>query len=97
MQTMRKIQVEFINTCPCCDVHARTVEEAAGRRPDLFDVRVYRAGKDFEYLKKYGVISKGTLIIDGHIRIDTLSRGVIEDALLAAAQTAESAESQCLK
>jgi hypothetical protein len=90
---MRKIQVEFINTCPCCDVHTRTVEEIAGRHPGLFDVRVYRAGTDFDYLKKYGMISKGTLIIDGSVRIDTLSRRVIEDAMLSAAQTVEAAAS----
>ncbi|GHT01297.1 hypothetical protein AGMMS50276_29020 [Synergistales bacterium] len=91
---MQKIQVEFINTCPCCDAHARTVEEVAKRHPGVFDVRVYRAGKDFEYLKKYGMISKGTLIINGHLRIDTLSARVIEDALSNAAQTIES---ECLK
>jgi hypothetical protein len=86
---MQKIQVEFINTCPCCDVHARAVEEIAGRSPDLFEVRVYRAGVDFAYLKKYGMITKGTLIIDGKVRIDTLSRRVIEEALVEAARGIE--------
>jgi hypothetical protein len=84
-----RIQVEFINTCPCCDEHARTVEEITGRNPDLFEAHIYRAGKDFDYLKKYGMISKGTLIIDGNIRIDALSRRVIEDALAEAARRAE--------
>jgi hypothetical protein len=85
---MKRIKVEFINTCPCCDEHAQIVEEITGRDPDLFETHIYRAGKDFGYLKKYGVISKGTLIIDGNIRIDALSGRVIENALADAARRA---------
>ena len=86
---MKRIKVEFINTCPCCEDHAHLVEEITGRTPDLYETHIYRAGKDFGYLKKYGVISKGTLIIDGNIRIDALSRRVIEDALADATRRAQ--------
>jgi hypothetical protein len=86
---MAKRQVEFVNTCPCCDAHARVVEEIAGRYPDTFDVKIYRVGKDFGYLEKYGIITKGTLIIDGTERIEDLSRGVIEAAMTEAARDTE--------
>lgn len=83
---MPKILVEFINTCPCCDAHARTVEEVAAQYPDTFEVRIYRAGKDVGYLRKYGMITKGTLIVDGRTRIDVLSREAIAEVLARAAK-----------
>jgi len=45
------------------------------------EVKIYQAGKDFNYLKKYGMVTKGTMIINGKKKIDNLSRSVIERAL----------------
>lgn len=42
------------------------------------EVKIYQAGKDFSYIKKYGVITKGTMIIDQKKKYDRLNKGVIE-------------------
>lgn len=42
------------------------------------EVKVYYAGKDFEYIKKYGVVYRGTLIINEEKKIEKLSKEIIE-------------------
>jgi hypothetical protein len=44
------------------------------------EVKIYYGGKDFDYLKKYGMVTKGTMIIDGRKKIDNLSKAIIEKA-----------------
>ncbi len=46
----KKVTVEFINTCACCDAHGETIKKVAARFGDAVDVSIYYAGKDFEYL-----------------------------------------------
>lgn len=45
------------------------------------EVKIYYAGKDFDYVKKYGVIFRGTLIINEKIKIERLSQDNIENAI----------------
>ena len=78
---MQKVTVEFINTCPCCDEHGRTIQAAAAKFSDAVDVKIYFAGKDFEYVRKYGAVTRGTMIINGKKRFETLSRDIIEKAI----------------
>jgi hypothetical protein len=78
---MARIKVEFINTCACCDEHGKHIETIAARYGDDVDVSIYHAGKDFGYLKKYGMISKGTMIINGTRKYEILSRDIIEKAI----------------
>ena len=78
---MSKVQVEFINTCQCCDEYGRIIRSAASKHGDDVEVKVYHAGKDFDYLKKYGPITRGTMIINGKKRFDTLSKDIIEKAI----------------
>ena len=78
---MAKIKVEFINTCSCCDEHGENIKKIAARYNDEVDVSIYYAGKDFDYLKKYGMISKGTMIVNGTKRYETLSKEIIEKAI----------------
>lgn len=81
---MGKVHVEFINTCPCCDEHGANIKNIAARFGDQVEVSLYYAGKDFGYLKKYGMISKGTMIVNGKKRYDNLTREVIEKAITEA-------------
>lgn len=81
---MGKVHVEFINTCPCCDEHGANIKTIAARFGDQVEVSLYYAGKDFGYLKKYGMISKGTMIVNGKKRYDNLTREVIEKAITEA-------------
>ena len=78
---MPKVQVEFINTCQCCDEYGRIIRSAASRHGDDVEVKIYYAGKDFDYLKKYGPVTRGTMIINGKKRFDTLSKDMIEKAI----------------
>ena len=75
------VTIEFINTCPCCDVHVQTIQAAAARHGDQATVRIYYAGKDFDYLKKYGMLTKGTMIINGRKKYDNLTQAIIEQAI----------------
>ena len=40
------------------------VRKLGEKYKDKLDVKLYQAGKDFSYIKKYGIITKGTLIIN---------------------------------
>jgi hypothetical protein len=78
---MAKVQVEFINTCACCDEHGENIKKIASRFGDDVDVSIYYAGKDFGYLKKYGMISKGTMIINGSKKYENITTEIIEQAI----------------
>ncbi len=60
------------------------VKKIGDQYKDKIDVKLYQAGKDFSYIKKYGVITKGTLIINQRKKYDRLSKDVIEKAILEA-------------
>ncbi len=83
---MAKVKIEFINTCAHCAETSRIIQKiAAGYGGDV-ELKEYVAGKDFDYLKKYGMISKGTMIINEKIRYDNLSKEIIEKAIKEAVQ-----------
>lgn len=48
---------------------------------EKIDIKLYQAGKDFTYLKKYGIITKGTMIINQRKKYDRLSKNIIEKAI----------------
>lgn len=81
---MGKVKVEFINTCSCCASYEEDIKRAAGQYGDQVEVKIYRAGRDFDYLKKYGMISRGTMIINEKKKYDSLNKEVIEKAIQAA-------------
>jgi hypothetical protein len=84
---MGKVKVEFINTCPSCHGHEETIKKIAARHRGEVDVQIYYAGKDFEYLKKYGLITKGTMIINGKKKFEDPSGRIIESAIEEAIRT----------
>ena len=81
---MGKVQVEFVNTCSCCASYEDQIKEVARQYEDDVDVKIYHAGKDFDYIRKYGNLTRGTLIINGKTKYDNLNREVIENAIKAA-------------
>lgn len=78
---MTKSRIEFINTCSCCDGYGEILRNLVRRFPDKIDLSIYYAGKDFDYLPKYGPISRGTLIINEQDRYEDLSRRIIEQVV----------------
>lgn len=81
---MSKVLIEFINTWPTCDEHGMFVRKIGEKYSDKVEVKLYQAGKDFSYIKKYGMITKGTLIIGQRKKYDRLSKDTIEKAILEA-------------
>lgn len=75
---MSKVLVEFINTWAGCDGYTKAVQDAAAKYGDKVDVKIYYAGKDFDYVRKYGVIFRGTLIINEEKKIQRISKDIIE-------------------
>ena len=78
---MSNVLVEFINTCPTCDGYSSYLNELQKEYEDKIEVKLYYAGKDFDYLEKYGMIDRGTLIINGRDRYDVLSKKLIEQEI----------------
>lgn len=77
-------KVEFINTCPCCDAHGDLLNDLQKRFPEKIDLKIYYVGKDFDYLPKYGPITRGTMIIDGKDRYEDLNHRAIEKVIAEA-------------
>jgi hypothetical protein len=78
---MEKTLIEFINTCPCCDGYGDILRDLKRKYPDKFDLKIYYVGKDFDYIPKYGPVSRGTMIIDGKRKYEDLTRRTIESAV----------------
>ena len=74
---MSKVLVEFINTCPTCDGYSSFLNELQKQYNDQIEVKLYYAGKDFDYLEKYGMVDRGTLIINGKDNYDDVSKNSI--------------------
>ena len=81
---MGNVLVEFINTCPTCASHEAQIKKVAGEYGDAVEVKVYEAGKDYDYVKKYGMVSKGTMIINESKKYDNLDSQVISKAIAEA-------------
>jgi hypothetical protein len=81
---MARVTVEFINTCPSCAGYENAVRSAASQFGDAVEVQIHQAGKDLAYLRKYGPVSKGTLIIDGRKKYDHLSNDLIRRVIFEA-------------
>lgn len=45
---MAKVEVEFVNTCPCCDEYGQIIKNAAAKYGNEVAVKIYYAGKDFD-------------------------------------------------
>lgn len=81
---MSKVLVEFISTWPSCDEHGGLIKDLGKKYSDKLEVKLYTAGKDFSYVKKYGLITKGTMIIGQKKKYDRLNKKSIEKAILDA-------------
>lgn len=60
------------------------IKKIGEKYKDKLDIKLYQAGKDFCYIKKYGIITKGTLIINQRKKYDRLSKDTIEKAIIQA-------------
>lgn len=72
--------VEFINACAWCNKYEGFVKALSDKFENV-KVKVYNVGKDFDYIKKYGMITKSTVIINEKVRINDLSEKNILNAV----------------
>jgi hypothetical protein len=84
---MNKMKIELINTCPSCAGYEDVLRDIKKQFPEEVDLKIYYAGKDFEYLPKYGPIFRGTMVINEKDRYEDLSRKTIEEAVAKALGT----------
>lgn len=54
------------------------MQAAAAKHKDKVETKIYYAGKDVSYIKKYGPIFKATLIINEKKKIQRISKDIIE-------------------
>ncbi|CAK7086999.1 MAG: hypothetical protein TIS_01951 [Tissierella sp.] len=52
-------------------------------------MKIYYAGKNMDYVRKYGVIFRGTLIINEKKKIQRISKDIIEKEIALAIQELE--------
>ncbi|SHG42568.1 hypothetical protein SAMN02745221_00177 [Thermosyntropha lipolytica DSM 11003] len=83
---MGKVEIEFINTCSCCASYEEMIKKAAAPYKDQVNLKFYAAGKDMDYIRKYGMVSKGTMIINGKKKYDQLNQEIIERAIKEAVE-----------
>ena len=68
--------VEFILACACCTSFSDFIKEIAPKFPNV-ETRVYVAGKDTEYLAKYGAVTSSMLVINESEVLPELSKPAI--------------------
>ena len=47
---------------------------------DRIEVAIYRAGQDFDYIKKYGAVTKSMLVINEKKAVTKLTKKSVRDA-----------------
>lgn len=65
------------------------MQAAAAKYKDKVEAKIYYAGKDIDYIKKYGPIFKGTLIINEKKKIQRISKDIIEKEIETAVKELE--------
>ena len=75
---MAKVQVEFINTCPCCDEYGRIIQAAAAKHADEVDAAGGERRVDVGYLSgihrnecRVRLLHGGSADADGNPDVDS--------------------------
>ncbi|MGN0837490.1 MAG: thioredoxin-like (seleno)protein SaoT [Pyramidobacter sp.] len=77
--------IEFITACSCCAVFADFVKSLAPEYPGV-EVKLYEAGKDTDYIPKYGAVTKSVLIVNESRAVTELSKSSIREAFESASK-----------
>lgn len=82
---MTKPCIEYISACAWCEPFIGFVESLAKEYAGKVEVVIYRAGKDFGYIKKYGATTKSMVVINEKKAVKKLSKESIQAAFEEAA------------
>ncbi|MDY4194145.1 MAG: thioredoxin-like (seleno)protein SaoT [Bariatricus sp.] len=77
---MEKPCIEYISACARCEVFGDLVQVLEKEYEGRVNVKIYRAGKDFDYIKKYGATTKSMLIINEKKAITKLTKPAVRQA-----------------
>ena len=66
--------------CARCEVFGDLVQVLEKEYEGRVNVKIYRAGKDFDYIKKYGTTTKSMLIINEKKAITKLTKPAVRQA-----------------
>lgn len=57
------------------------MQSSAARYGDKIELKMYRTGRDMDYIKKYGMIYVGTMIVNGEVFIKNPNKKSIDQAI----------------
>ena len=77
---MEKPCIEYISACAWCEVFGDLVQVLEKKYEGRIQVKIYRAGKDFDYIKKYGAVTKSMIVINERKAITKLTKPAIRKA-----------------
>lgn len=77
---MERPCIEYISACACCEVYGEFVKSLGEQYQGKVAVKIYKAGEDFEYIKKYGAVSKSMLVINQSKAVTKLNKENIRKA-----------------
>ena len=84
---MKHPSIEFKTACSCCLTNAEMVSDMAKEYPEV-EVKVYYAGKDVDYIPKYGALTESLMVINESDGVKGFSEKVIRNAFEKAIKTA---------
>ena len=77
---MEKPCIEYISACAWCEVFGDLVQVLGEEYKGKVNVKIYRAGTDFDYIKKYGAVTKSILIINEKKAVTKLTKPAVRKA-----------------
>jgi len=77
---MEKPCIEYISACAWCEVFGDLVQVLEKEYEGKVHVKIYRAGKDFDYIPKYGAVTKSMLVINEKKAVTKLTKPAVRDA-----------------
>ena len=80
MKQMEKPCIEYISACAGCEVFGDLVQVLGKEYEGKIHVKIYRAGKDFDYIPKYGAVTKSMLVINEKKAITKLTKPAVRAA-----------------
>ena len=80
MRFVEKPCIEYISACALFDVFVYFVQFLEKEYEGKIHVKIYRAGKDFDYIPKYGAVTKSMLVINEKKAVTKLTKPAVRAA-----------------
>ena len=84
---MEKPSIEYISACAWCEIFEGLVQALEKEYEGKVHVKIYKAGKDFDYIQKYGAVTKSMVVINEKKAVTKLTKPAIRKAFEEALKT----------